>query len=356
MDRIQFAKPWELSEAACREIADFLDSQDTSHPFQLPQWSAAESGSSAGNARFVIFRRDGEIRWFASCSITYPYGRLLAAVRSLTIDCGPVCDDPQTWNSALDALRKAGIEHGLASVQMTPEIVQSSRLDLAPLLREFEGKPCGSTRLSLRLDLSRNEDTLLGGFRKTTRYEIRRAERIGIRVTPFVDRTEIAEFLRIYSRMLQRKRFSSDPEERLLRVLQWLLREPCRGTLLVARHEGKILGGAILVRTGSRCWYVWGATERYPYSSVGYPLQWHALLWAKAHGCLEYDFGGFRKNAISGPALFKRGFRGAVVQFLDAYALPVSTERMWLMRQLQSYSSFRRSLHPLFSRQLEKSA
>jgi hypothetical protein len=348
MNDMRLAAPGELAVSDRQQITEFLDSQDSSHPFQLLQWLTAENCYAAPSTRVAIFRRDGQIRWIASGGVSYPYRPALPGFGRLTIACGPVCDDAEIWAAALTALRKAAKEQGIASIQLSPEMTGRRSKELQVRLLASGAQPSSEARLSLRLDLSRDEDTLLASFRKTTRYEIRRARRIGIRVEPFMDRSEISEFLQIYSGMLQRKRLVSDPADRVQRVLEWLLTEPGRGTLLLARHRGKILGGAVLARAAKRCWYVWGAAERYPYASVGYPLQWHALRWAKSQGCREYDFGGYRENAISGPALFKRGFRGTPVQFIDGFTLPVNHQRLWLVQQLQKCAEFCRpiQLHP----------
>src|SRR5262249_26225526 len=92
--------------------------------------------------------------------------------------------------------------------------------------------------------------------------------------------------------------------------------DPARGALLLARKQSEAIGGAVIVRSGKRCWYVWGANERSDRFSAGHLLQWRALLWAKAHGCIEYDFGGYTPRANSGPAWFKEGFGGKAVHFV----------------------------------------
>ena len=94
--------------------------------------------------------------------------------------------------------------------------------------------------------------------------------------------------------------------------------EPTRGALLLARDQASIAGGAVIVRSGKRCWYVWGASEKHDQFSAGHSLQWRAIQWAKTHGCTEYDFGGYTPGATSGPAWFKEGFGGEVVHFVPA--------------------------------------
>jgi lipid II:glycine glycyltransferase (peptidoglycan interpeptide bridge formation enzyme) len=99
-------------------------------------------------------------------------------------------------------------------------------------------------------------------------------------------------------------------------AIRWLIGVGSRGALLLAIAENQVYGGAVIGRAGKRCWYVWGAADKHEQFNVGHILQWRALLWAKSHGCREYDFGGYTPGATSGPAWFKAGFGGTVVRFV----------------------------------------
>jgi len=167
--------------------------------------------------------------------------------------------------------------------------------------------------------LTKAEEELLAGLRKSTRYELRRAERVGVSVEPAKLPAEVEEFLQLYSRLGGRKGFATDSPDHLRGVVQWLMSEPARGALLLARDQRSIAGGAVIVRSGKRCWYVWGANDEHDRFSTGQLLQWRALLWAKSQGCTEYDFGGYTPGATSGPAWFKEGFGGEVVHFVPAH-------------------------------------
>jgi peptidoglycan pentaglycine glycine transferase (the first glycine) len=75
----------------------------------------------------------------------------------------------------------------------------------------------------------------------------------------------------------------------------------------------------VIVRSGIRCWYVFGATSKSDKFSAGHLLQWRAIQWAKEHGCLEYDFGGYSEGRSGGPAFFKKGFCDDLVHFLPPH-------------------------------------
>ena len=117
-------------------------------------------------------------------------------------------------------------------------------------------------------------------------------------------------------RLAARKGFAADSPDDLRTAIRWLITARARGALLLARFQNQICGGAVIGRSGRRCWYVWGAAEKHEHFNVGHILQWKALQWAKLHGCIEYDFGGYTPGATSGPAWFKEGFGGTVVRFV----------------------------------------
>jgi Acetyltransferase (GNAT) domain len=317
-----FADGFELLEAdhltgqTLREIVDFLDGQDTSHPFQFPQWAGLKSGGFPAGTHFALLREHGEIRWFAGCSTLYPAGRIFPFVRALIVTRGPV-GDIAAWRTALPALIEKARDACFSYVEVSPEADQSSAGELGQLFNSNGWKTSLDYRSSLRLNLNRSLDSILAGFRKSTRYEVLRAERMGVDVENSSRDCDVSQFMQIYTGLAVRKGFSPDSPEDLRRVLDWLSTEPNRGALLLARYQGKIAGGAIVVRAGRRCWYVWGANQSNEGFSVGHLLQWRAIQWAKGQGCIEYDFGGFRENAVSGTALFKRGFGGEVVRFLS---------------------------------------
>lgn len=307
----EFFTPHDLPPTVAEEIVRFLDSQDTGHPFQLPVWASALS-------RFALSRTAGQIRWFACCGTLFPLGTRLPWLRALTINRGPVCDDIELWRAGLDELVQYAKENGFVYVDAAPDRLhpmgRGSSFVFGP-----DWKPLGEGRVSLRLALTTAEEELLAGLRKSTRYEVRRAERVGVSVEPAKKADEAEEFLRLYSRLGGRKGFVTDSPGHVRCVIQWLMSEPSRGVLMLARDRGSIAGGAVIVRSGKRCWYVWGANDEHDRFSTGQLLQWQAMLWAKSQGCAEYDFGGYTPGATSGPAWFKEGFGGEVVQFAPAH-------------------------------------
>lgn len=349
--QFEFSKIQDLTGSACRDIESFLDAQDTSHPFQFPNWLRTESGRTNEAAYCATLRESGKVRWFALCGVSYPCSRLVRSIRSLSAYRGPVCDDPDLLVQGLQKLVAHGQPKGLAYIEISPEWVENDHTNLGAALTTQGWQVVPGRRSSLRLDLRPEEGKLLGSFRKATRYEIRRSEREGVEVRLAHDEQDLRAFRRIYLEMAEKKNFPATESKLLLNILRWFLKEQGRGALLLAFKEKKLLGGTVVVRASTRSWYVFGATTKEERLSAGHLLQWHAIRWAKQRGCVEYDFGGYREDSNTGPALFKRGFCQSVVHFLPAYRYVVNP-RLYAMvgRMGKSRSSLASAARKFLSR------
>ena len=299
----------DLTPALVQEVEGFLDSQDTAHPFQFPQWS--DPGS-----KLMLFREGGNLRWTAAFGVYRPLGWKVPWIRAAAANRGPVCDDPRLWAAAAEKAAGRMRRDRLTYVEVSPDWIQRDERSQQSFLKDSEWECSGSQRWSLRLDLTIAEDRIFANFSKNSRYEVRHAERLGATVNAASKDAEIEEFLVVYQGMAALKGFPADQIERVRRQVQWLVHAQSRGALLLARAKDTVLGGAVIGRAGLRCWYIWGATDRKQSINVGHILQWNAIRWAKSHGCTQYDFGGYTPGATSGPAWFKAGFGGTPVEFV----------------------------------------
>ena len=333
-ESFEFIKASRLAAALASEVADFLDSQQTSHPFQFAEWAG-------DGAYLALYRREGILRWFAQCGAFYPAGRLLRPIRALHVNRGPVGDDLEIMEVGLRRLIEAARRERFARIDIMPEWREDFSEAAGAMLARSGWKTFGAIRKSLRLDLDHTLDDLLASFRKATRYEIRRSERHDLEIRMARNDKEHEEWLQLYTEMANHKKFPADDLGHLRRILRWLGTDPARGGLLLAYKESKLLGGIVLVRSGACCWYLLGATAKDEKFSVGHLLQWQGLQWAKQNRCREYDFGGYSEGTSSGPAFFKRGFCNNVVSFLPASRYVVSASRQ---RTSELISRLRRGL------------
>jgi hypothetical protein len=337
LDAFEFQRASQCPKPQLDEIVEFLDTQDTSHPFQLPAWGSDK-------AYFATYRRDRKIRWFAQCFDHYPSGRVMRPIHALVVNRGPVSDDLAVMEAGLRCLVETARKRGAAFVDIAPDWTGPFGDRARSMLEQNRWHQLEDGRTTLRLDLTPDVDQLLASFRKVTRYEIRKSERCQVMVRMASDEADMETWLRLYQHMAEEKQFSAGDCDHLARVLRWLRSNPIHGGLLLAEKDGKLTGGIVIVRSGARCWYVWGATSKNDEFSAGHLLQWRALQWAKENGCREYDFLGYREGSKSGVAFFKRGFCDNVVRFIPASRYVLRPGRY---RISQFLARVRRSLQPV---------
>jgi len=235
----------DLPPARLREAEEFLDSQETGHPFQFPPW--LDPGS-----KVMLLRESGKIRWMASFGVHPPLGRKVPWIRAAVVNRGPVCDDLKLWEAASDELAGELRREGVAFFDASPEWIQQAAEGPPGFLKRAGWKSLGGVRASLRLDLTLSAEELFANFAKTTRYEVRRAERMGAVVSAASNDADIDQFLGLYEGLAARKGFPADSAERMRREIRWLITSHSRGALLLAKVNDAVCGGAVVGRAGRR--------------------------------------------------------------------------------------------------------
>jgi len=205
---------------------------------------------------------------------------------------------------------------------------------VSPLMEDNEGNRLIFNQLGFRsapmhmhaeltwvLDISKEEDELFAGMRKTTRNLIRRGEREGVRVV----RGNLAEFYTLYKETEKRQHFVAFSENYLAKELEAF---GDNAQIFLAKHEGIILAGAFIVFYGGTTYYHHGASTHSPLPAA-YSLQWEIIKEAKKRGMKWYDFWGCVPQSATqhpwwGTSLFKRGFGGHELPRMHAQDLPLS--------------------------------
>lgn len=175
------------------------------------------------------------------------------------------------------------------------------------------------------LDLDKPDEELLMGMRKTTRYEIKVAQKAGVVVKKSTDPADLKYFFRLYEETSKRHGFvghSSISEE-------FELFSKAGKALLLLGYDGKTLVAAtILLFLEHEAIYHHGASvaSRVP---VSYLVQWEAILEAKKRGMKVYNFYGIApedkpNHPWRGITLFKKGFGGREINYVHAHDLPVT--------------------------------
>lgn len=303
------------------------------HILQSFEWGELKRRTGWDVVRAVL-RGDGET--VAAASILERRVPLLGRNMAYC-PCGPVVDwaDSEVAGQALSGL--AALARGRRDIVLTLDpAVPEGQHGLAKLLRE-EGFVSSATddgfggiqpRCVMRLDITPDLDAVLAGFREKWRYNVRLAERKKIRVR---EGPALADMDRFYDVLLETARRDGFVV-RVREYFHWmheLFVARGLGELLLAEHEGQLLGGILVLTIGPQAWYLYGASSNENRNLMpNHLLQWEAIRRAKARGCAVYDFRGVSQEAdpmagarLSGLNRFKAGFGAQFVRYVGQHDL-----------------------------------
>ena len=278
---------------AAPEWDEFLESHPQGQFQQSAMWAAAKAGAGWQVFR-TLARRQGELIGGAQVLVQPTRAGKVAFVNK-----GPVVDptDSALFEQVLAAVGVACRRHRVrALIVQLPDHAGEllSRLQGRGFARNHFG---GIVRSTLVLDLGKGAEPLFREFRKSTRWEVRRAERGGVRVREGAE-ADLPVFFELMLATCQRQQTRPNPatvEE--LCALWAAFRERHRVRLTLAEVEGKAIGGLLSLRFGERV-TVWkkGGVSSHNAVHASSLLIFEAVRWGCEAGCRWLDFGALRPD------------------------------------------------------------
>jgi lipid II:glycine glycyltransferase (peptidoglycan interpeptide bridge formation enzyme) len=197
---------------------------------------------------------------------------------------------------------------------------------------------------TVEIDLRATEERLILQMRPKTRYNIRLAERRGVRVR-HEPASRLAEWHHLYRKTAERKGFRPQSLGYFTTLLD--LAEAAHPTvrLYMAYHQTQPVGGIVVAHTGSRATYLYGASDYNCRSLMApYALQWTAMRNARRAGCRRYDLFGVPPAVEAGHPMhglyrFKTGFGGTLVHRRGAWDYVYREREYQLYQAAESASS-----------------
>ena len=195
---------------------------------------------------------------------------------------------------------------------------------------------------TLILDLNKSEEGLLAGMKQKTRYNIRLAEKKGLKIKVSKSKKELEAFWELVQETAKRDGVSFHDEVYYQNMLKSI---PEANLELLMAYKGQEVIGAILVSFyGGVATYLHGASSnQLRHLMANYLLQWEAIKRAKEKGLKRYDFFGIAVNENrkkwAGITKFKTGFAPKVepTVFPGCYDLILCPLRYIVYRILQMF-------------------
>lgn len=298
--------------------------------------------------------------------------RLVAGAQVLYRRLGPVCVAyvPRgPWGDLADATVMRALFAGLHAqarrrrasfLKLEPPMVEGA--DAASMLAGW-GFRFSAQRVqplsTIVVDLSADLAAIGGRFKPKWRYNAGLAARRGVTVRAGGPE-DVAAWYRLMELTGRRDGFGIHPEGYYRRF--FALMGP-RARLLLAEYQGQLLAGIAVTAFGAQAIYMYGASgDEQRNLMPNHLLQWEAMQWAKAQGCVEYDLWGIPDEVgrggeaapedapVGGPEAglagvyrFKSGFGGRVVRTVGAWDHVYAPPLYWLYTRLLPWYRARRA-------------
>lgn len=219
---------------------------------------------------------------------------------------GPIFEDVNAFYFLFDEIAKLAekekimflrFEPGQDIGDKKPEIKRS--LDIQP-------------SKTIILDLTKSEEYLLGRMHQKTRYNIRLAEKRGVKIRDG-NLGEFEKFWELLGKTGKRDGFrlhSMDYYKKMLEINNQYIK------LFFGEFSGKIICAGIFSFFADTVTYMHGASsDENRNTMASYLLHWHVIARAKSQGFEYYDFFGINEKKWPGLTRFKKGFGGKEINY-----------------------------------------
>ena len=263
----------------------------------------------------------------------------------LYVPRGPLLDwrKVKLWSEVLSDLVKIAIDRKAIFIKIDPEVisepVENISLDIHQILNEDGLKEiCGygwkispeqiQFKNTLWIDLTLAEDDLLQAMKQKTRYNIRLAERKGVRVRQ-ASESDFSTLYELYAQTSTRDGFIIRPKDYYVNLWQTLY-EHRMAEFLVAEINATVVAGLVLFYFAGKAWYFYGmSSELHREKMPNYLLQWGAMRKVKNLGCRLYDLWGApdevnENDSMWGVYKFKLGLGGKFIKTIGAWDFPIN--------------------------------
>ena len=249
----------------------------------------------------------------------------------LEIPCGPLTDwqDAKNRGEILARIKQIAEQEKCVFVRIRPQLMASpENLAILSNLGLKKSPMHLAAEHTVMIDLSKSEEELLADMRRQTRYEVRRAEKLGIKVITDNSEEMFKEFHKVQADTAKRQNFVP-PNLKTLLAEKEAFQE--NATIYVAETaEGEKIAYGLIIRSGEEGDYYEAASTPLNRKMPGaYALLWQAMRDLKNQGHSRFNLWGIApagqpNHRYAGVTTFKTGFGGEVVEYVPAHDLVIS--------------------------------
>ena len=277
--------------------------------------------------RFKVLKNEKSVGFFQIIKYEFPFARSY-----LNIPHGPVIKNPSE-----EFLKE--FKEKMSEIAKEENAV-FLRFDIYPTSKDlhsaaFKKAPFYSyhsaflhSKFDWVLDIGRLEEELLKEMHPKTRYNIRLAERKGVKVE-IIKGQDLEKYFDTFYKLMQetaqRGKFGLHPKKYYKQVFESALKNE-NIVLFIAKYNNEILATNMVIFYGDTAFYPFGASsEKNRNLMAPYLAHWLAIKFAQKRGLKFYNFGAIdvgkkiSHENWSGISTFKRRFGGFLQEYSDFY-------------------------------------
>ena len=251
--------------------------------------------------------------------------------RYLEIPGGPniYWHDEKIVKGAKERIVEIAKSHRCVFVRVRPQLLDSPD-NLKILSSQFGSKKSPmhlAAEHTVILDLTKSEEELLANMRRQTRYEVRRANKLGIKVEKLNSKEIFEEFHLVQSQTASRQHFIP-PDQKTLMAEREAFGKNANIYVAKTSDGDPVAYGLVLQDENEAAYYEAASTELNRKLPGAYALQWFVIKDLKKQGVKKYNLWGIAPpnqphHRYAGVTTFKTGFGGELVTFVPAHDIIV---------------------------------
>lgn len=229
----------------------------------------------------------------------------------------------------LDDLKKLGKKEKLLFIKLEPNVLKNTKsIKLLKQNNAVSGKTL-FTPTSFWIDLTLSEDDLMKSFQSKTRYNIRLAQRKGVRVREDNSDKAFETYLRLTKETVERQGFYAHTEKYHRLMWKTLHKDMVQkgekpiARLIAAYYKGEIITTWIVFAWKDFLYYPYGASsDKHKNVMANNLVMWETIKYGKKLKLKTFDLWG--REPGKGFTRFKEGYNPKVVEFLGTWDLITS--------------------------------
>lgn len=296
------------------------------HPVQTWQWGEFRKNTGKKVERIGFFE-DGQIK-----NALQVFFHPIPKLPQYTIGYCPRAFSPD--EDQLSVLKELGEKHNAIFIKIEPNVFKpiEKRDELKPLINLLLDNNCEPGRPffaenTFHIDLSQSETELFGKLKNKTRYNVRLAQKKGVKIVEDNSRKGLNTYLKILEETLKRQKFYLHTPQYFKEMWQ-LLADSDLMHIFHAVYDDMPLVSWVVFKWQDTVYYPYGASrDAHRDVMASNLMMWEIITWAKREGAATFDMWGSLgskpdpKNHWFGFHRFKEGYGGDLIQFIGTFDL-----------------------------------